>query len=182
MIPSASQTLGPFFNFGLTTNTALGGMAGEGVEGERIRLVFRVTDGDGRALPGDAMIELWQADASGRYRHPLDPRGGEADAAFMGFGRLEVDANGECVFETVKPGRVGEQAPHVNVTLFARGLGKALRTRVYFAHEAANAQDEVLAMVPEERRGTLLARQVVAGTWLMDIRLQGEGETVFFDM
>lgn len=128
LVPTASQTVGPFFNFGLTTNRALGIMAADGAEGEHITLVFRVIDGGGLPTPGDSMIELWQADSQGRYQHPIDPRSSGADKHFCGFGRLETDANGVCVFETVKPGRVpnpggSAQAPHINVTLFGRGLG-----------------------------------------------------------
>jgi protocatechuate 3,4-dioxygenase alpha subunit len=189
LIPSASQTVGPFFNFGLTTNHALGIMAPDGAEGEHITLIFRVIDGDGLPTPGDSMIELWQADSQGRYQHPVDLRSADADKNFSGFGRLETDANGVCVFETVKPGRVpngdgSAQAPHISVTLFARGLGKPLRTRVYFAGDAGNATDPVLALVPGERRATLLARPVVgqASAWAFEIRLQGEAETVFFDV
>jgi len=189
LIPSASQTVGPFFNFGLTTNHALGIMAPDGAEGEHITLVFRVIDGDGLPTPGDAMIELWQADSQGRYQHPVDPRCAAADKNFCGFGRLETDANGVCVFETVKPGRVpsvggSAQAPHINVTLFGRGLGKPLRTRVYFAGEAANADDPVLALIPANRRDTLLAKPVAGqpDAWAIEIHLQGEAETVFFDV
>jgi protocatechuate 3,4-dioxygenase alpha subunit len=189
LIPTASQTVGPFFNFGLTTNHALGIMAPDGAEGEHITLIFRVIDGDGQPTPGDSMIELWQADWQGRYQHPVDPRASDADKNFCGFGRLETDANGVCVFETVKPGRVpnsdgSEQAPHINVTLFGRGLGKPLRTRVYFADEPANALDQVLALIPAGRRETLLAKPVAgqANAWAIEIHLQGEAETVFFDV
>jgi protocatechuate 3,4-dioxygenase alpha subunit len=189
LVPSASQTVGPFFNFALTTNPRLGILACEGAEGERIRLAFRVVDGDGAPTPGDSMIELWQADARGRYAHALDPRAGEADPNFYGFGRLETDANGVCAFDTVKPGPVphasgATQAPHINVVVFARGLLKHLYTRVYFQGEPANAHDPVLALVPEERRATLLARPAAGQphTWSIEIRLHGEAETVFFDV
>jgi protocatechuate 3,4-dioxygenase, alpha subunit len=189
LIPTASQTVGPFFNFALTTNRCLGILAREGAEGERIRVAFRVVDGDGVPTPGDSLIELWQADARGRYAHALDPRAGEADPNFYGFGRLETDSDGTCVFETVKPGPVpggrgGRQAPHINVTVLARGLLKHLYTRVYFEGEPANAHDPVLALVPEERRATLLARPVAGqpNMWSIQIRLQGEEETVFFDV
>lgn len=189
MIPSASQTVGPFFNFGLTANPALGVLTREGTQGARIRLSFRVLDGDGLPTPGDSMIELWQADAEGRYAHPEDPRSALADPAFRGFGRLETNQAGECVFESIKPGGVPGpdgtmQAPHINITVFARGLQKQLVTRLYFAGDAANARDPVLSMVPAERRDTLLARPVAGqfDTWHMDIRLQGEAETVFFDV
>jgi protocatechuate 3,4-dioxygenase alpha subunit len=176
LIPSASQTVGPFFNFALTPDARLGVLAGEGAEGDRISLEFRVVDGDGAPTPGDSMIELWQADARGRYTkgHPN----------FRGFGRLETSPEGRCTFETVKPGPVDGQAPHINVIVFARGLLKQLYTRVYFEGEAANAHDPVLALVPEDRRGTLLARLVEGrpDAWSIEIRLQGEGETVFFDV
>jgi len=189
LIPSASQTVGPFFNFALTSNPHLGNLAGEGAEGERIRLTVRVVDGDGVPAPGDALIELWQANSRGCYAHPLDPREAERDPHFYGFGRLETDANGECVFETIKPGLVpdgngGMQAPHINVIVLARGLLKHLYTRIYFAGEPANARDAALAQVPEYRRETLLA-QPAAGqpkSWHFEIRLLGEAETVFFDV
>jgi protocatechuate 3,4-dioxygenase alpha subunit len=181
LIPTASQTVGPFFNFGLTANPRLGIMVRDGAEGERIRLEFRVVDGDGAPTPGDSMIELWQADAKGRYT--------EGDPNFCGFGRLETDVDGVCAFETIKPGRVPAnegrlQAPHINVTVFARGLLKHLHTRLYFAGEASNAEDAVLALVPEGRRATLLAHPIDGrpGTWRFEIRLQGEAETVFFDV
>jgi len=165
MIPTASQTVGPFFNFGLTKNADLGMVP---LEGERIRLEFLVLDGDGVPTPGDSMIELWQADAAGRYNR--------------GFGRLDTDANGLCAFDTVKPGSIGEgHAPHICVTVFARGLLRHLSTRVYFDGEALNEHDPVLVLVPEARRATLLARRV-ENTWRMVIRLQGDEETVFFDL
>jgi protocatechuate 3,4-dioxygenase alpha subunit len=177
LIPSASQTVGPFFNFALTPDARLGAMAAEGAEGDRISLAFRVVDGDGAPTPGDSMIELWQADAQGRYTEGRDPH-------FRGFGRLETSPNGECIFETVKPGSVEGQAPHINVMVFARGLLKQLYTRVYFEGEAANAHDPVLALVPEDRRSTLLARPAAGrpNAWSIVIRLQGAAETVFFDV
>jgi protocatechuate 3,4-dioxygenase alpha subunit len=174
--PTASQTVGPFFNFGLTANPCLGVLARPGAEGERVKLRIRVLDGDGTPTPGDAMVELWQADARGRYE--------TADPNFYGFGRLETDRDGVCIFETIKPGRVDEQAPHVSVTVFARGLLRHLHTRIYFAGDPANAGDPALALVPEGRRATLLANPAPgdAGVWEFEIRLQGEGETVFFDV
>lgn len=165
MTPTGSQTVGPFFNFGLTTNARLGVMSGEG---ERIRIRFRVVDGEGVPTPGDSMIELWQAGADGVYHD--------------GFGRLETQADGTCVFETVKPGRVDGQAPHITVLIFARGLLKQLHTRLYFADDPANGEDPVLALVPEARRSTLEARQIEPGLWHMDIQLQGPDETVFFEV
>jgi len=189
LIPSASQTIGPFFNFALTASASLGILARDGVAGERIRLEFQVVDGAGAPAAEDCMIELWQADSEGRYAHALDPDAADRDKEFCGFGRLETDPNGCCAFVTVKPGRVAGpdgrlQAPHINVVVFARGLLKHLHTRVYFAGEPANAEDPVLALAPDERRATLLA-QLGEGeprTWRFPIRLQGEGETVFFDV
>ncbi len=177
-----SQTIGPFYHFGLTANSALGCLAGPEAKGERIRVRFRLLDGDGAAVP-DGMIEIWQADASGRYNHPLDPQAGGADPAFRGFGRLATGADGCCVFDTVRPGRTPEQAAHLSVSVFARGLLGRLCTRVYFEDDPALAEDPVLALVPEERRATLLARRDAAsGEWQLTIRLQGEAETVFFDL
>lgn len=185
LIPTASQTIGPFFNFGLTADARLGIIAGKDAEGERIRLAFRVTDGEGVPAPGDCMIELWQADAAGRYAHPLDPRSN--DAVFHGFGRLETDQNGCSTFETIRPGRVlapdGRlQAPHINVVVFARGLLRHLHTRAYFAGDPANSEDPGLALVPEHRRGTLMAEPAGGNTWRFAVRLQGDSETVFFDV
>lgn len=182
-IPTPSQTVGPFFNFGLTTNRNLGVVTTPDIPGERIRLTFRVIDGAGAPTPGDAMIEIWQADANGHYAHPLDK------GAFHGFGRLETDLDGCCTFETIRPGGVampdgGLQASHVNVVVFARGLLKHLHTRVYFDGDPANDTDPVFGLVPEERRATLLARRKETDPtcWGVDIVLQGDGETVFFDL
>jgi protocatechuate 3,4-dioxygenase alpha subunit len=183
-----SQTIGPFYHFGLTTNQALGCLAGPEAKGERIRIRFRLFDGDGAPVP-DGMIELWQADAAGKYGHPDDTQDRAPDPAFCGFGRLATDDEGCCVFETVCPGRVpdgrgGCQASHINVSVFARGLLARLCTRVYFEGDPALAEDPVLALVPEDRRHTLLARRCAAqaSEWNFDIHLQGEQETVFFDI
>ncbi len=187
LVPSPSQTIGPFFHFALTTDPAQGRLAEAAAKGEHIRLACRVLDGDG-ALVDDAMIELWQADAGGNYNHP-DDTDKAADPAFRGFGRLATNPEGACVFETVRPGRVpgggGKlQAPHVNVSIFARGLLNRLATRIYFADDPANAQDPVLALAPEDRRDTLMAHPDPErrGVWNFDIRLSGERETVFFDV
>jgi protocatechuate 3,4-dioxygenase, alpha subunit len=181
-IPTASQTMGPFFNFGLTANSALGRLAGDGAMGQRIQLTVQIRDGAGAPAPGDAMIELWQADAQGKYAHPEDTKRATPDPNFSGFGRMETQPGGCCIFETVKPGATPGQAPHINVTLFARGLLKHLHTRIYFEGEPANAEDPVLALVPADRRWTLLARETGPGAWRFEIQLQGEGETVFFDV
>jgi protocatechuate 3,4-dioxygenase alpha subunit len=182
-----SQTIGPFFHFALTQDVALGCMARPGARGERIRVRFRLLDGDGNPVT-DAMFELWQADASGRYHHPADGEGTDPDPAFCGFGRLPTDEDGVCVFETIRPGRVadatGRQASHINVSIFTRGLLDRLCTRLYFAGDPTLAEDPVLALVPEGRRHTLIAQRDAKdqGRWNLDIRLQGEEETVFFDI
>jgi protocatechuate 3,4-dioxygenase alpha subunit len=137
----------------------------------------------------DAMIELWQANAAGKYNHPEDPQATAADPDCSGFGRLGTDRDGVCVFETIKPGRVpgndgALQAPHLNVSVFARGVLKRLATRIYFAGDPANVEDPVLALVPAERRATLMARPDPSHPtdWGMDVHLSGECETVFFDI
>ena len=189
-----SQTVGPFFAYGLTapqygyafTGIASDILAGDLVPGERIRIVGRVFDGAGDAIP-DAMIEIWQADGEGRYAHPADRRG--SNQAFRGFGRFGTGTDPERLFrfQTIKPGSVdGIQAPHVNFIVFMRGMLTHAYTRLYFSDEAdANARDPVLLSVPEARRRTLVAmREDSAGGALyrFDIRMQGENETVFFDV
>lgn len=183
----ASQTVGPFFSFALTADEDLGRMARDGASGERIFLVVRVLDGDGRPLP-DAMIELWQADAGGKYPHPEDRQDKTPDPAFRNFGRLGTDESGACVFETVRPGPVpapdgGWQAPHINVHVFARGILRHLMTRIYFAGDPANSEDPIFSLAPFERRETLLAAPdpEEPGAWNFDIYLAGAMETVFFE-
>jgi protocatechuate 3,4-dioxygenase alpha subunit len=134
------------------------------------------------------MVETWQADGGGRFNHPEDPRGAGDEPGFRAFGRCLTDEAGEYAVLTVKPGRVpaatgeGLQAPHIDVTVFARGLLKHLVTRLYFADEKSNAEDPVLALIEDaHRRGTLVAARTDDG-YRFDIRLQGEGETVFFDV
>lgn len=189
-----SQTVGPFFAYALTapqygydfTAVSGGRMADDTVPGERIVLAGRVLDGAGEPVE-DALIEVWQADAKGRYADPADMRG--SNARFSGFGRVGTGADPDrrFVFHTIKPGRVdAEQAPHLTLIVFMRGLLSHLYTRVYFADEAAaNATDPVLQCVPPERRGTLLARREHTADgphYHFDIRLQGDAETVFFDL
>jgi protocatechuate 3,4-dioxygenase alpha subunit len=184
-----SQTVGPYFAINLTrTRCRVREIAGPQAKGERVVLICRVLDGDSVGVP-DAMIELWQADADGVYNHPDDSRQKAADTACGGFGRMGTSEDGTCEFETVKPGRIPGpngtyQAPHVNVAVFARGMLRQLYTRIYFAGDPTNEQDPVLALVPRERRESLMAQPDPArnGTWRFDIRLQGENETVFFDV
>lgn len=187
LIPTPSQTVGPFFQLSLTVEKhSVGCIAGPGAKGERVWLACRVLDGDGAPVD-DAMIEIWQADAEGRYNSPEDPNRKNADPACAGFGRLGANEDGSCEFETIRPGRVPGlkkifQAPHFSVAVFGRGLLKQLYTRIYFAGDPANADDPVLALVPEERRPTLMAHPdpARANHWRFDIHLQGDRETVFF--
>lgn len=185
-----SQTVGPYFSM------RIGGeghnvLVGADTPGRRIRLEGRVLDGD-RAPIEDALIELWQANAAGRYRHPADAHDDIAlDDGFTGFGRAASDfSTGAYWFETVQPGRVpgptgALQAPHASLIVQARGMLLPSFTRVYFSDEAeANATDLVLSQVPKDRRATLIAELVDdAGpaVYRFDIVLQGDDETVFFD-
>jgi protocatechuate 3,4-dioxygenase alpha subunit len=188
-VPTPSQTVGPFFSFGLTTEKcSVRCIAGQQAKGERVLLMCRVLDGDGIPVP-DAMIEIWQADADGKYNHPDDAQHQTADPACTGFGRMGTAEDGSCAFETIKPGRVPGpgnvfQAPHLSLAVFARGLLKQLYTRVYFAGDSANQDDPILALVPEQRRETLMAHPDPArpNVWRFDVHLQGEHETVFFDV
>jgi protocatechuate 3,4-dioxygenase alpha subunit len=192
-----SQTVGPYFAYGLTPEqygypfkSIEGGMvARSSTEGERIRIEGRVFDGEG-AVIGDAMIEIWQANSHGRYNHGEDDRKDNLlDPDFKGFGRAGTgtDPDSRFIFHTVKPGPVGDgQAPHISVVVFMRGLLTHAYTRIYFSDEAAaNAADPVLAAVPAERRSTLVAtRDETPGgiVYRFDIHMQGERETVFFDV
>ena len=188
-----SQTVGPWFAYGLTpkgeydwTDLVTGNLLTPDVAGERIRIEGRVTDADGVPMH-DAMIEIWQADSQGRYAHPRDNRS-LPNSSFKGFGRCGTDAKGMFAFESIKPGAVPgpngkAQAPHILVAFYSRGLLTHLYTRIYFSDEAANAADPVLALVPADRRDTLIARREAGGNvYRFDIRIAGDGETVFFDV
>jgi protocatechuate 3,4-dioxygenase alpha subunit len=183
-----TQTIGPFFAPALLRDIN-NIMATSDTAGERIRIEGRVFDGGGNIVP-DAMIEIWQANAHGRFNHPRDTRDLPLDPDFTGWGRSGTDDVGVYWFETIKPGPVpfeGDQmqAPHLSVTVHARGMLNHAQTRLYFEDEAANESDPVLALVPTERRSTLVARREEAdGTvvYRLDIVLQGRGETVFFNI
>lgn len=187
---TSSQTVGPFFHPALLREDCRRNVLVQAeTAGERIRIEGHVYDGEGAPVP-DALVEIWQANSHGRYRHPLDGRDLPLDPGFTGFGRSGTDEAGHYWFETVKPGPVPfnadlPQAPHICVAVFARGLNNHLATRLYFADEAANAADPVLQLVPAERRVTLLARREErpdAVVYRFDIVLQGAGETAFFNI
>jgi protocatechuate 3,4-dioxygenase alpha subunit len=204
------QTVGPFFHYALPWRGGadmvgaseigarpdlvpkghflLRGPAKRGpIGGEPIEIAGFVTDGDGAPVP-DALIELWQANAAGRYASPADDREELAlDADFTGFGRASTGADGGYRFRTIRPGRVpgpynALQAPHAALSILGRGILKRLVTRIYFEDAESNDEDSVLLFVPPERRRTLIARREAAGRYRFDIRLQGADETVFFDV
>lgn len=193
---SASQTAGPYVHIGLAPGAAgfdiyrqeLGQIiAGPGVPGERIRVEGLVYDGTGAPVK-DVLLEAWQADANGIYPHPEDPRHGEVAPGFRGWGRIITDFDsGLWSFETIKPGPVPGRnkrmmAPHISLWLVSRGINIGLNTRMYFDDED-NSADPVLGLVEQEnRRRTLIAKRTAPGVYRFDIRLQGEGETVFLDV
>jgi protocatechuate 3,4-dioxygenase alpha subunit len=189
-----SQTVGPFFAPALTPGKdypwhqpIANDLITPDASGQRIRIEGCVFDCDGAPV-NDAMIEIWQADAAGRYAHPADKQ--RPNAKFTGFGRAGTDAEGRYFFSTIKPGSVAgpgdkPQAPHILVAVFARGLPRHAYTRIYFPDEASNAGDPILTLVPAGRRETLVSKREDrngAAVYVFDIRLQGENETVFFDV
>ena len=188
-----SQTVGPFFKYGLTpnrqyawTDAFTSNLVTPDATGERIRVEGTVFDGDGAPVP-DCMLEVWQADAQGRFADPQDTRA-LPNAKFRGFGRTGTDGEGRYAFDTIKPGSVPgpdgkPQAPHLLLAMFARGMLRHLYTRIYFGDEKGNTSDPVLALVPADRRATLIAqRQAGNAVYRLDLRLQGGAETVFFDI
>jgi protocatechuate 3,4-dioxygenase, alpha subunit len=198
---SPSQTAGPYIHIGATPNwVEITGvwdedlglvLVGPETKGERIIVKGRVFDGSGTPLK-DALIEIWQADADGLYNSPEEKRG-QADPNFVGWGRQPTDGTtGEYRFETIKPGRVPYKdgrlmAPHITFWIVARGINIGLHTRLYFSdEEAANAECPVLARIEHKVRvPTLIASRGVENglpTYTFDIHLQGEKETVFFDI
>ena len=183
-----SQTVGPFFSFGLVWPDGPF-VVPEGTPGA-FRIGGTVYDGAGAPVP-DAVIETWQADPEGRFDHPDDPRGAVRWKDFRGFGRSATDPEGRYSLLTVKPGPLpvagggavedGWEAPHLDVSVFCRGMLVRLVTRIYFPDEEANAEDPVLTSIDPARRATLIADGEPPG-YRFDIHLQGEHETVFFDL
>jgi protocatechuate 3,4-dioxygenase alpha subunit len=172
LVATANQTIGPFWH--LIEDPTWADLTRFGAKGEVIFLAGALFDGAGSVV-ADAAVEIWQSSP-------------EASDIFPAFGRCRTDRNGSFRFTTLKPGPVAGlgntlQAPHVAISLFARGLLKAVTTRLYFEGETLNGTDPVLSLIEdEERRRTLIARAVAPDTWQLDIRLQGEGETVFMEI
>ena len=198
---TTSQTVGPFFQIGLA-RFYIDDLTGPGISGDVIEIEGRVLDGDGQPVP-DGVIEIWQADAQGKYAHPEfcaepegiqknDPQAKEraqtqrGQGAFRGFGRVPTRPDGSFEFKTIKPGRVPApdgtlQAPHIAVSVFTRGLLRRLVTRIYFPDEPSNAEDFALKLVEAGRRHTLIAKTLRDGRLEWNVVLQGADETVFFD-
>jgi protocatechuate 3,4-dioxygenase alpha subunit len=178
-----SQTVGPFLAIVLPWPDGPD-VVRPGTPGE-LRIIGTLTDGAGAAVP-DGLVEVWQADPDGRFDHPDDPRGAARRPGFRGFGRCPTDGSGGFWFRTVKPGPLpaadgAVEAPHLDVSVFARGMLDRQVTRIYFPDErSANAADPVLRTVPEPARGRLVAVPQPDGTLRFDICLQGAGETPFF--
>jgi len=173
MKPTAEMTVGPFF----PPEFARGAddLAPAGSEG--IEICGRVVQADGQPLD-NLVIEIWQADRKGIYSDPADPRHGEADAQFYGWGRTATDARGNYRFRTLMPGAREGRAPHVNMLLLFSGLVRQLHTVMFFADAPA---DPVFAAVPPARRALLVAKEEAPGRYRFDIRLRGENETPFFE-
>jgi protocatechuate 3,4-dioxygenase alpha subunit len=171
MRTTTSHTIGPYWH--LLEDKSWADLTRFGAAGEVITLEGHVYDGEGAPMT-DACVEIWQASPA-------------ADESFTGFGRAATDSSGRFKFKTLKPGPLpgpgnALQAPHIAVTVLARGLLIHVNTRCYFEAAPENENDPILNLVAPERRGTLLAREVAAGVWRLDIRMQGEGETVFFEI
>ena len=199
-----SQTVGPYFAYGLAPHsrcdwqpsshydskeTVGANLITPDATGQKIHIEGSVLDGDGKPI-NDAMIEIWQADSQGRYAHARGEKP-RPNAKFTGFGRSATDKAGVYSFDTVKPGVVPgpdgkPQAPHIVFCIYSRGMLRQVYTRLYFSDEAAaNGADPILMLVPGDRRGTLIAhKQAGSGSpvYRFDIRVQGDNETVFFDI
>jgi protocatechuate 3,4-dioxygenase, alpha subunit len=198
---TTSQTVGPYFQIGLA-RFYVEDLTGPGIAGEVIQMEGRVLDGDGQPVP-DGVIEIWQADAEGRYAHPETSEDLESiqkkdlqakehihtqrgRGAFRGFGRVPTQRDGSFRFKTIKPGGVPApdgtlQAPHIAVSVFTRGLLRRLVTRIYFPDESSNAEDFALKLIEAGRRDTLIAKKSGNSRFEWNIVLQGKDETVFFD-
>ena len=181
-IPTGEATIGPFFPPRYVDDGAndLTVFEGRKARGEVIEIRGRVLQEDGTALE-NLIVEIWQADAGGAFRHPADPRHAQADPNFLGWGRAATDDKGSYVFRTIKPGTPEGRAPHVNFMVMFSGLMRILKTTVFFEGEKGNDVDPVLGAVPLSRQEFLIAKQEKPGLYQFDIRLRGEDETPFFD-
>lgn len=183
---SAWQTVGPFFSIGMEARYVTD-VVGPNVAGQRVVISGWVFDGD-EAPISDALLEIWQANAHGKYAHPEDTQDKPLDPGFLGHGRVPTGEDGRFEFTTIKPGAVNSpddvpQAPHLSISLMMRGLLRRLTTRIYFPDEPLNAGDRILQLVEPARRKTLILVPDAhrAGHFLWDIHMQGDAETVFFD-
>jgi protocatechuate 3,4-dioxygenase, alpha subunit len=186
LVPTPSQTVGPFYHLGLD-HPGWNDLTRDGAAGAAINVQGRVIDGDGAGVT-DAMIEIWQANAAGRYAHPDDRQAKALDPKFRGFGRARTNDQGHFTFRTIKPGAVpgrgnAQQAPHINVTVFARGLLRHLTTRLYFPEDAAaHARDPVLHSIADPAARASLIAMNEGDHYRFDIVLQGTLETLFLDV
>ena len=193
---TASQTAGPYVHIGLAPGAAgfhifdqeLGhDIAGPNAAGDRITIKGRVIDGTGAPVK-DVLLETWQANAAGIYAHAEDPRHAQVEDGFRGWGRVITNfETGEFTFDTIKPGSVpgrngATQAPHISIWIVARGINVGLNTRMYFDDEDNSADPVINLIEQQQRRETLLAKRQSDGTYLFEIYLQGDKETVFFDV
>jgi protocatechuate 3,4-dioxygenase alpha subunit len=184
LLTTPSQTVGPYLKIGFLP-LVIDAIAPAGVPGERVTVRGRMSDGDGKPI-NDGVLEIWQADAQGKYAHPEHGQRTIATNAFRGFGRILTDGSGAFQFTTIKPGPVAgpdgkQQAPHLVVTVFMRGMLRHLITRMYFPGEALNETDAVLQRVPVDRRATLVAQASGKSILEWNVVSQGPAETVFFD-
>jgi protocatechuate 3,4-dioxygenase alpha subunit len=182
MVPTGEATLGPFFppryvDEGANDLTVL---EGRKAKGEAIEIRGSVVQEDGAALE-NLIVEIWQADALGIFRHPADPRHAQADPDFLGWGRAATDGKGGYVFRTIRPGAPEGRAPHINFMVMFSGLMRILKTTMYFEGESGNDSDPVLSSVPSGRKELLIAKKHGSNSHRFDIRLRGENETPFFD-
>jgi len=184
---TTSQTVGPFFKIGLQW-LYRDNLVGEGVSGERVTIQGRIFDGDGVPVP-DAIVEIWQANAHGKYAHPEDTQDKPLEPGFKGYGRVPANPEGGFRFATIKPGPVPgpngkDQAPHIAISIFMRGVLRRLVTRIYFPDDPRNAADFILNLVEPARRATLIAKKTAGDLSVLEwnVVLQGPDETVFFDL
>lgn len=184
LLTTASQTVGPYLKIGFARMLSDAIAPGKSAN-ECVSVHGRLFDGDLKPV-NDGALEIWQADAQGKYASPADTQSTSVEAGFRGFARVLTGANGEFRFTTIKPGRVPGpagvlQAPHLVIVLFMRGSLRHLLTRIYFPDDPANAEDPVLKLVPADRRRTLIAKAAASATLEWNIYMQGANETVFFD-